>query len=113
MTNKTLYDHTQYLVSVAPQCRGKIGYAVARNIRVYTAALTEYLAVRDGFIAELGTNGQIGANDPNLPVFFEKMRAYDGIENTPETAKVSPADLQSSDLTADVMLALEFMTEVT
>lgn len=111
MTNKELFAHYNFLVTKGLECRGKIGYGVARNIRRFGESLTEYLRERDRLITELGENGFIKADNPNMSVFIERMHDFDEIVNDPEVFKITEKDLQESDLPADIMLGLSFMTE--
>lgn len=111
MTNKELFAHYNFLVTKGLECRGKIGYGVARNIRRFEESLTEYFREHDRLVTELGENGFIKADSPNIPAFIERMRDFDEIENNPEVFKITEKDLQESDLPADIMLGLSFMTK--
>lgn len=111
MKNIELYRCLEVLAEIAPQCRGRIGYAVARNIRKFEESLTEYIAERDKLILKLGENGVIKPESPNLPLYLQQVKVFDEIENNPEVFKITEKDLQESDLPADIMLGLSFMIE--
>ena len=54
---KTLeaYNLLNFLNNISKKCIGKLGYAVARNIRVLNTELTEFQNVRNELIRKYGT----------------------------------------------------------
>lgn len=117
MTNKQAYNCYTFLKNNSKNCKGKLGYAVARNIRKLGDELTEYIQQLNNLVIKYGKKDQNGSqyvsvNDPNYELILKEMKAFDELECNVEIMKVNQETLESSDLHADVMLGLmDFMVE--
>lgn len=99
-----------FLESIAKECTGKLGYAVARNIRILTTELTEFENEREKLIRKYGKqNGDqiiIENGSKEYFEFLEEMKEFEDIELNFELMKVSQELLENSNLTADKMYIL-------
>jgi len=116
MKTKEALGIKNYLDSVATDCTGKLGYAVARNIRLLNTELTEYNDKRNELIRKYGTekdgNISIAIGTEEHKKFVEEMAQYDDIELEVELMKVNEDVLSNSNLSANSMLVLmDFMVE--
>lgn len=94
--------------------KGKLGYALAKNLRLATNAAHEYLVERDNALFEFGEdqgNGQFRIPKENLPAFRDRMAQYDDIETEFEVHTISEELFCSGDLTTRDMFTLAWMVE--
>ena len=104
-----------FLNGIATKCKGKLGYAVARNIRVLNTELTEFQNKRNELIKKYGTND--GDNifiENGSEAFFSfqnEMKEYVNIELDISLMKVGQDVLENSDLSADILLVLSSYME--
>lgn len=105
-----------FLESIANECTGKLGYAVARNIRLLSTELTEYNDRRNELIRKYGVenDGVISVENGSEGFYklMEEMKEYEDIEINIELMKVSEDTLSNSNISADKMLVLmDYMVE--
>lgn len=114
-TNEALI-FSNFLTDIASKCTGKLGYAIARNIRLLNTELTEYNNKRNELIrkygAEKGDQIVIEKGSKEYYSFLEEMKEYEDIDVDVELMKVSQEILESSELNANTMLILmDYMVE--
>lgn len=101
--------------------RDKIGYVTARNYRILTNSLTEYVAFRNGLIEKYGEpdkdkNGaelptvSLKVDSPNFKLFRDELEPFNNMEHEVElmTAKYSDA---IDTLTGEEILSIDWMLE--
>ena len=109
---KTLeaYNLLNFLNNISKKCIGKLGYAVARNIRVLNTELTEFQNVRNELIRKYGTkDGDNIFIENGSEAFFSfqnEIKQYESIELDIPLMKVNREVLENSDLSADILLVL-------
>ena len=109
---KTLeaYNLLNFLNNISKQCIGKLGYAVARNIRVLNTELTEFQNERNELIRKYGTkegdNIFIEAGSEAFFKFQNEMKQYESLDLDIPLMKVDREVLEGSDLSADILLVL-------
>lgn len=75
--------------------RDKVGYAAARNTRILTQSLTEYMAVRDRLIEKYGEPDRDKAGNetgtislkmdsPNFNIFVEELEPFNDMQHEVE-----------------------------
>lgn len=116
LTNKKMDDHLSALVAVSERATGKLGYAIARNIRKLSEELTEYQSLKDKAIIKYGTtdeNGQsrIQIGSPEYESYLEEMKEYMNIEHEVQIFAVTAEEVLNTDLNAKEMLAIDFMIQ--
>lgn len=121
LTNSKMHEYTDIL-SKYMECTGLFGYAVAKNYRTLTNALTDYFKLYDKMLEKYGTI--VNIPNSNRPTYkLEKdssaMKAFIN-ELTPISMVVQNVDIlqvpYSEDLknfTGEQLLALDFMISST
>ena len=99
-----------FLNGIATKCTGKLGYAVARNIRILNTELTEFQNARNELIRKYGTkDGDNIFIENGSEAFFSfqnEMKQYESIELDIPLMKVNREVLENSDLSADLLLVM-------
>ena len=115
LTNEQSDYYLSVLKIIAPKATGKLGYAVARNMRNLSNSLTEYIERKNSLIIKYGTeiNGEISLNksDENYKLFLNDIKEFTNIEHDIDIMKVSPSDIYNSTLSADVISNIMFMID--
>lgn len=114
LTNAKMDEHYASLVAISERVTGKLGYAIARNIRKLSEELVEYHSLKDKAIIKYGTtdeNGQtrIQIGSDAYKSFLEEMKEYTNIEHEVPIFGVTEEEVLSSNLTAKEILAIDFM----
>lgn len=104
------FNLLNFLNNIATKCKGKLGYAVARNIRVLNTELTEFQNERNELIRKYGTkegdNIFIEAGSEAFFKFHNEMKQYESLDLDIPLMKVDREVLEGSDLSADILLVL-------
>lgn len=115
ITNNNADYYLSVLKIIAPKATGKLGYAVARNMRNLSNSLTEYIQRKNSLIIKYGTeiNGEISLNksDKNYKLFLNEIKEFSNIEHDIDIMKVAPDDIYNSTLSADVISNIMFMID--
>lgn len=115
LTNEQSDYYLSVLKIIAPKVTGKLGYAVARNMRNLSNSLTEYIERKNSLIIKYGAeiNGEISLNksDENYKLFLNEIKEFSDIEHDIDIMKVAPNDIYNSTLSADVISNIMFMID--
>ena len=113
MTNETIFQLSNYLDAIASKCTGKLGYYVAKNLRLLKNELVEYNDKRNELIRKYGTQ-----NGDNIVIengseayfnFMKELKEYDSIESGVNLIKFDSSLLENSTLDArEQMVMLEY-----
>lgn len=114
LTNIEMSNHLKSLRSISTKVRGKLGYAVARNIRKISNELIEFENLRLEHIRKYGTENENGEcvikkNTEEYHKFLTDMQEYATIAHDVDIYNVDADIVMNSDLTADEMIKIEFM----
>ena len=93
---------------------GKLGFAIAKNMRKLLDELVEYEAKRNEAIQKYGVpmgDGRFNFTPENAVKFGDEMSEYDSIEFEFEPMTISEDVFCSGSLTSDQMYALMWMVE--
>ncbi|MBQ9662742.1 MAG: hypothetical protein IJV40_06285 [Oscillospiraceae bacterium] len=112
MTNNEAYEALNLLVRLRE--KGRLGFVIAKNIRILRGEISEYISLRDKFIQEAGTrkgDAYVIENPENIQKFMDLISEYDSIsfEFTPQT--IDEETFCSGGLTSDQMYALDWMVK--
>lgn len=113
-TNFEMSKHLISLNQISNKVTGKLGYAVAKNIRKFSEEIIEFDNIRNSYICEHGVkddagNYSIPTNTKEYDDFLIYIEEYAKIENDVDIFMVDSEELYSSSLTASDILNLEFM----
>lgn len=116
LTNKKMDEYFLALSKMSEKATGRLGYAIARNLRKLSEELVEYQALKDKAInkyGEIGENGiatiKVDPNSEAFKSFTEDMKEYMDIEHDVQIFMVSEEEVVNSPLNAKEMLAIDFM----
>lgn len=93
---------------------GKLGFAIAKNVRKLQEELKEYLEKRDGLIRKYGhktEDGQYMVENEQVADFLKELREYDTIEFSFNPQMVNEDVFCSGSLTSDQMYVLDWMVQ--
>lgn len=99
--------------------RDKIGYAAARNYRIFANSLTEYMAFRNALIEKYGETGkddddqsivQISVNSPKFKMFCDELEPYNNTEHEVDLM-IAKYDDAINVLTGEEILSIDWMLE--
>ena len=113
-TNATMNLHLNSLNTLSKKVKGRLAYAVARNIRKLTNELIEFENIKNDYIIKYGEKSEDGRYSIDLKSdeyknFLEFIKDYISIEHDVDIFMVSEEEIYTSDLTADEILSLDFM----
>lgn len=112
MTNAQMLAALEVLAGAAQET-GKLGYAIARNRRKITDAVTEYSRIRDELVTRYGMDNHDGtyqiASVDALKAIQDGLAPYADIAHDVEIMTVSPDDFTGGGLTSQQMFALDWM----
>ncbi len=112
MTNNQMY---QALVTMSKLSeKGKLGFAIAKNSRVFKEELAEYMSARDEAMRKYGKDNGDGTFkfEPDaLNQFLAEMQPLDDIEVNAPVVYVTEDDIVNSTLTNQQMEALLWMVK--
>lgn len=110
MTNAQAFDAVLMLSKLDE--KGMLGYAIARNRRLLSAELQEYMSKRDELLVEFGNdigNGQFQLQAESAARFYEALRPYSELSVNVSVMQIVPEVFYSGNLTSNQMFALEWM----
>ena len=107
LTNSQIIQYLNQLKQVS-QCRGKLGWAVYRNIKVLSEALDEYNKMHDDLVRKYSTNGQTVDQD-KFDEFSKELQPLLEIEQEIDLYTIPEEELYDDDLTAQDYLKLDFL----
>ena len=114
LTNIEMSTHLSSLNRISNKVRGKLGYAVARNIRKISEELIEFENIRLEHIRKYGTdngNGEciIKKDTVEYNQFLTDMIEFANISHEVDIYVIEPDVIMESDLTAQEIGTLNFM----
>lgn len=114
LTNIEMSQHIKSLQDISSKVKGKLGYAVARNIRKISDELIEFENIRLEHIRKYGTdngNGEcvIKKDTEEYDRFLTDMQEYATISHDVDIYAVDAEIVMESDLTADEINMIYFM----
>ena len=114
LTNKQMDDYFQRLSSVSEKTKGRLGYAIARNLRKLSEELVEYQNLKDKAITKYGKADDDGVSriligSDEYEKFLEDMKEFMDIQHDVQIFFVSEEDVINSELNGKEMLAIDFM----
>ena len=114
LTNIEMSNYLNSLQQVSNKVKGKLGYAVARNIRKISDELIEFENIRLEHIRKYGTdngNGEcvIKKDTSEYNQFITDMQEYATISHDVDIYTVDAEIVMESDLTADEMNMIYFI----
>lgn len=114
LTNIEMSNYLNSLQQISNKVKGKLGYAVARNIRKISDELIEFENIRLEHIRKYGTdngNGEcvIKKDTEEYDKFLTDMQEYATISHDVDIYTVDAEIVMDSDLTADEMNMIYFM----
>lgn len=114
LTNVKMTNYLESLYRISSKAKGKLGYAVARNIRKISDELVEYENLKNEYIRKHGEktdNGDyvIHKDTDAFVSFLKDMQEFAFISHDVDIYMVNVEDIENSDLTADEILNIEFM----
>ena len=114
MSNDKIFSSVQVLSGLEE--KGKLGYAIARNLRKLNDAGKEYFEKRDELIRKYGKpNGNGGSytfTEKNAKAFNKELEEYAVIEHEVDVMTVSEEVFCSGTLTSQMMYDLDWMVTV-
>lgn len=115
LTNKKMDECYLALNNISEKTTGKLGYAIARNLRKLSEELVEYQSFKDKIICKYGVeidgtySIQIGSEA--FEKYINEMKEYMTIEHDVQIFTVTEDEVLNSDLNAKEMLAIDFMIQ--
>lgn len=114
LTNIEMSRHINSLNKISNKVKGKLGYAVARNIRKISDELIEFENIRLEHICKYGTdngNGEcvIKKDTQEYNQFLTDMQEYATISHDVDIYMIDAEEIFKSDLTADEITTIDFM----
>ena len=114
LTNIEMSNHLNSLNQISNKAKGKLGYAVARNIRKISDELIEFENIRLEHIRKYGTaneNGEcvIKKDTEEYCKFITDMQEFANISHDVDIFMINADIVMESDLTAEEMIKIEFM----
>lgn len=112
--NEIADSYLWILQKIAQKCTGRLGYAVARNMRVLSESLKEYTERKNELIEKYGNKNENGNyvvinGTDGYRKYLEEIKEYDGIEHDVDIMQVEPEEIYKSSLTADIISNIMFM----
>lgn len=113
--NETAELYLSSLREISSKCIGKLGYAVARNMRNLEISLKEYFLKRDDLIMKYGEGERekivLKADSLNFPKYKEEIKEYSEIEHNIDIMTINANEIYKSQLTATEISSIMFMIE--
>lgn len=114
LTNLEMTTHLNTLNMIKTKVTGKLGFAVAKNIRRLANELTEFEAMKNELVLKYGKpdetgNVSIKIDSEGYDQFLQEINEYCKIEQNIDIFKVDEQDIWNSSLNADEILKLDFM----
>ena len=114
LTNKQMDEYYYSLYNLSEKATGRLGYAIARNLRKLSEELVEYQSLKDKAIEKYGEKGEDGIfrikiGSEEYSKYLKEMKEYMEIQHDVPIFHVKSLDVMSSELNAKEMLAVDFM----
>ncbi|MCD8208538.1 MAG: hypothetical protein LUD72_11415 [Bacteroidales bacterium] len=111
MTNAEMVQAIDVMVGLSET--GKLGYAIARNLRLLKTEATEYIQLRSELFQKYGIqNGSQWRIPPeNIEEYIKELGDIPSIDHEVNVFKVSEEDFVSGSLTAAQMESLLWMVK--
>lgn len=114
-TNEQADYYLSVLKIISTKVTGKLGYAVARNIRELSMSLHEYTDIKNDLITKYGENNGkeiiLSVESENYKKYQDEIKEYSDIEHDVNIMLVEPEEIYKSTLTADVISNIMFMVK--
>lgn len=111
----TNFEFEQRLQSLEPalKCKGKLGFAAAKNYRKIAEELTEYIERKNQLVDEYGEQDDEGrtyvdTRSERAPQFLAELTAIGEIEGSVDVCMVTVADILDQ-LTGEEMAGISWM----
>lgn len=117
MTNIEMLNRLTYLQNISSKVTGKLGFAVAKNIRRIANECQEFIKIKDDLVLKYGTQTEDGnlviqQNSNSYDKFMDELKVYIDLKCDVDIYSVDEKELWESALNADEMLMIEFMVKV-
>lgn len=114
LTNIKMNLCLNFLKSISTNVTGKLGYAVAKNMRKIANELVEFENIKNEYICEHGKKDENGIfsiekDSDEYKAFLDYIEEFANIEHEVDIFEIDEEELEKSTLTAEEMLNLEFM----
>ena len=114
LTNIEMSNYLNSLNQISSKVKGKLGYAVARNIRKISNELIEFENIRLEHIYKYGTKNDNGdcfikKDTEEYNKFLTDMQEYAAITHDVDIYMINAEEIFKSDLTADEITTIDFM----
>lgn len=114
LTNQQMDMALNVLQEISTKTSGKLGYIVAKNMRILSNELVEYYKIKDETIKELGSPDDEGhysikVDSSEFKQFVAKMQEYADIETDVNIITIDPELIYSTDITGAEINAMLFM----
>lgn len=114
MTNIEMLNRLTYLQSISSKVTGKLGFAVAKNMRRIADECQDFIKIKDDLVRKYGTmtedgNLVIQQNSESYSKFMDELKVYTDLQCDVDIYSVDEKELWESELNADEMLLIEFM----
>ncbi|MCD7722684.1 MAG: hypothetical protein LUH82_01855 [Clostridiales bacterium] len=107
LTNEQMVIYVEMLTALNE--RGKLGYAIARNLRRLRDAATEFIDARAKVFDEYGKDAGDGKKTLSINLYNEKLGDIKDIEHEVDVYQVDEKTFFSGNLTSAQMEALLWM----
>lgn len=116
LSNQKMDECFNALNDISERTTGKLGYAIARNLRKLSEELVEYQSLKDKTIAKYGEpdsegRASIQVGSEAFEKYINEMKEYMLIEHDVQIFTVTEDEVLKSDLNAKEMLAIDFMIQ--
>lgn len=116
LSNKKMDECFNALNDISEKTTGRLGYAIARNLRKLSEELVEYQSLKDRAIVKYGNEDSEGrvsiqVGSEAFDNYINEMKEYMSIEHDVQIFTVSEEEVLKSDLNAKEMLAIDFMIQ--
>lgn len=116
MSNRDMDDAVQSLTSIGEKVTGKLGYAVAKNLRKINNELIEYRDIKNRLIVEHGEKQENGnyilsVGTDKYYDYLKELDDYANIEHEVDIYKISSEEVITSSLNALEIAGIDFMIE--
>ena len=116
MTNIEMLNRLTYLQSISSKVTGRLGFAVAKNMRKIANECQDFIKIKDDLVRKYGTQTEDGSfviqqNSESYSKFMDELKVYTDLQCDVDIYSVDEEYLCESNLNADEMLMIEFMVK--
>lgn len=116
MTNQKIEQNIQALSDISSKVRGKVAYAIARNLRKLTDEIQEFVIEKDNLIKEYGEIDEqgrlyISVDSPRFNEFAFEFEPLLMIEQEIDIYMLKAEELFLTELTGEEIFNISFMVE--